>query len=253
LIEDKNMSSCIIICNGKSLNNVPREFLKLFPTFGTNRIYMLDGGFTPTYYVCVNENVLSQYQDDIEKLECIKFLPMKWCKTDYDHAISFTDEHIFSRDCDEKPVWQGHTVTYVCLQLAYRMRFRTVFLVGLDHSYEFQGKPDQVLISEGKDQNHFDPDYFADGAKWQAPNLEMSEKAYQMAEDVFRSENKRIINLTPGSKLDVFEKGDVYYLKDYGKTSGLERPVRNTNVVWADERGAIGSYDLETRRKSWIK
>jgi hypothetical protein len=64
------------------------------------------------------------------------------------------------------------------------------------------------LKAEGQDHNHFSPDYFTNGASWHAPDLAKSERAYRMAETVYNDNGRKIINLTPGTKLDVFEKGD---------------------------------------------
>jgi len=44
--------------------------------------------------------------------------------------------------------------------------------------------------------------------KWHAPDLQRSAEAYQMAREVFEKDGRRVINLTPNSALDVFEKGE---------------------------------------------
>ena len=64
----------LIIGNGPSLKDVPIEFLHKYPTFGTNRIYLMDG-FEPTYYASVNPLVVEQSVENINKLTSIKFIP----------------------------------------------------------------------------------------------------------------------------------------------------------------------------------
>jgi acetyl esterase/lipase len=79
----------------------------------------------------------------------------------------------FSRVYDE-PIWEGWTVTYAALQLAYFMGFKNIFLVGLDHSFKVSGSPNEEQAMQGADPNHFDPRYFA-GSRWHLPDLEGSE------------------------------------------------------------------------------
>ena len=103
-------------------------------------------------------------------------------------------------------LYEGHTVSFVALQLAYWMGFSTILLVGVDHRYTHEGNPNQELIAQGEDPNHFDPRYFSDGNKWHAPDLVRSAEAYQMARTAFEADSRRIINLTPNSALEVFER-----------------------------------------------
>jgi hypothetical protein len=78
--------------------------------------------------------------------------------------------------------------------------------VGVDHRYTFEGEPNEENILVGDDPNHFDPDYFRDQS-WHNPDLEKSEEAYVMALDAYSAMGRYIINLTPNTALDVFEKG----------------------------------------------
>ncbi len=94
------------------------------------------------------------------------------------------------------------------MQLAYYFGFTTVLLVGVDHSYKYDGKPNQEMVMNNDDPNHFDPSYFK-GQKWNNPDLEKSEISYNLAKVAFEKDGRRIVNLTPGSKLNVFEKGNL--------------------------------------------
>jgi hypothetical protein len=70
-LKDKHKGeTCIIIGNGPSLKEIPQDFLKKYPTFGTNRIYAIKHleGFHPVYYASVNPLVLDQFgREMIEK------------------------------------------------------------------------------------------------------------------------------------------------------------------------------------------
>jgi hypothetical protein len=120
-------------------------------------------------------------------------------------------DSIFSFD-PKNWIYEGGTVTYVALQLAYFMGFKTILLVGLDHYYQYTGLPNEEVVMEGNDTNHFVGNYFPPGTKWNNPDLVQSEISYTEARRVFEEDGRRIINLTPNSGESVFEKGE---LKDY--------------------------------------
>lgn len=199
--------TCIVIGNGGSLRDVPIEFLTKYRTFGTNRIYLLPG-FEPTYYVSVNYLVIEQCQHDINCLGSTKFIPAgrhKLIPGSTPLLISGYPE--FSKDATQG-VFEGWTVTFVCLELAYYMGFKTVLLVGVDHRYDFQGSPNTRQYFRGEDPNHFDPSYFT-GKFWHTPDLERSNEFYKMANKAFVDAGRKIINLTPGSGTDAFEKQEL--------------------------------------------
>ena len=195
----------VIIGNGPSLKDVPNEWLAKYPSFGTNRIYLK--GFLPTYYVSVNPLVIEQSIEEIKKLKCVKFLPKQFCTDDMLPLVSL-DNRVFSMN-PAAYIYEGFTVTYVCMQIAYYMDFDSILLVGVDHNFTHEGAPNQELISQGEDKNHFHPDYFGKGIKWNAPDLKESEISYRMAKEVYERDNKKIINLTKGTALTVFRKGEL--------------------------------------------
>ncbi len=206
---------CFIIGNGPSLRDTDLTLLKDEYTFGLNRIYMMFDrmGFTPSYYVCVNELVVEQCAREIEALRMPRFLG--WHCRD---LVNFTDNMAFLwtrgglrswffSDLTEG-CWEGSTVTFVAIQLAYYMGFREVVLVGVDHSYSFTGRPHAMVVSDGADPNHFDDNYFGKGFKWHLPDLEGSELAYRVGKFMFEQSGRRIIDATVGGRLQVFPKVD---------------------------------------------
>lgn len=188
-------------------------------TFGLNRIYLLfkEMGFSTTYYVAVNKYVIEQCSADLEKLSMPRFI--SWDARD---LISFDSNTVFIRDSHNKSrifsrkpahrVWEGATVTYVALQLAYYMGFEQVVLIGVDHSYSFDGPPNSLAISTGDDPNHFNPSYFGKGFRWQLPDLAISEEAYRLAKHTFERGGREIVNATVGGKLDIFRRVDYDHL-----------------------------------------
>jgi len=204
---------CFILGNGPSLKNTDLSKLKNEITFGTNRIYLAysNMGFPTTYYVSVNDLVIEQCADDIQKLKQPRFVSWrggkKWLQPDDDLFFLYTTytEPIFAKDIRNR-VWESATVTYVTLQIAFYMGFKEVILVGVDHNFETKGKANTTIVSQGDDPNHFHPQYFGKGFRWQLPDLEKSEIGYQLAKTTFEKAGRKILDGTIGGKLTIFEK-----------------------------------------------
>ena len=111
----------------------------------------------------------------------------------------------FSHDVSGR-VWEGATVTNVCLQLAFHMGFETVILIGVDHSFAAKGKPNMTVVSDGDDQSHFDPSYFGKGFRWQLPDLDTSEQGYWMAKQAYDAAGRLVVDATIDGHLQVFPK-----------------------------------------------
>ena len=205
MLKDRHVGEVgIVIANGPSLRNVSSAQLDKHTTIGTNRIYRK---YIPDYYVCVNPLVISQYWHEIEKVRAVRFIRSSMSRN-LGLPLHILTDRVFSTEPLQMGVHEGWTVTYVALQLAYWMGFSTVLLVGLDHRYVFDGKPNEENLMLGDDPNHFDPEYFK-GASWHNPDLEKSEKSYKMARQAFERAGRRVINLTPDTGTDVFEKGQM--------------------------------------------
>ena len=212
-LKDKHCGKrCFIIGNGPSLNKMDLSPLEHEITFGLNRIYLLFDkiGFNTTYFVSVNKHVIEQCATEIERLSCMKFI--SWNARNH---IKFTPDTVILRsrsgprfccDVSRQGIWEGATVTYVAMQLAYYMGISEVILIGVDHNFKTEGEPHKLIVSQGEDPNHFDPHYFGKGFKWQLPDLKMSEQAYELARRAFENDGRRIVDATVGGKLQVFPK-----------------------------------------------
>lgn len=205
---------CFIIGNGPSLKNTDLSKLKNENTFGLNRIYLAfpEMGFQTTYYLCVNDLVVEQTSDDIKKLTMPRFVTtraMKWLEpTDnlYFLYSTYTGPR-FQKDI-RKRMWEGATVTYMALQTAFYIGFKQVILIGVDHSFATKGKPNETVVSQGDDPNHFNAGYFGKGFRWQLPDLDTSERAYIMARETYKAAGREVLDATIGGKLTVFPKVD---------------------------------------------
>jgi len=61
-------------------------------------------------------------------------------------------------------------------------------------------------VSPGDDPNHFAPNYFGKGFKWQLPDLESSEKSFELAHQAFEKAGRQILDATIGGQLNIFPK-----------------------------------------------
>ncbi len=203
----------VIVCNGPSLNKMDLSFLKDEYVIGLNKIYLgfKKFKFHPKYYVAVNEKVLRQSHKEINNLTCVKFLSNRandlFTENSLTHIINTSNPSArFSKDISNG-LEEGWTVTYAALQVAYYLGFKQVIIIGMDHRFSFQGKPNEAKFLKGKDNNHFCSSYFSN-KEWDNPDLANSEKSYQIANNVFESEGRQILDATLDGACNVFEKVD---------------------------------------------
>jgi len=217
---------CFVIGNGPSLQKMDLSPLRNEYTIGTNRIYLMfpDLGFSTTFYLCINSLVVEQCADDILSLPLLKFI--SWRSRNFLYPLE-TKAPLATKAPSDKPIflhttytgekfaydargriWEGATVTNVALQLAYHLGFSKVYLIGVDHNYTTTGKPNTTVISQGDDPNHFNKGYFGKGFRWQLPDLDTSEKGYQLVRDSYKKNGRQVFDATVGGKLAIFPKVD---------------------------------------------
>lgn len=204
---------CFVIGNGPSLGKMDLNKINNEVTFGANRIYILSDEFPfiPTYYVAINDLIINQYRTDINKLSIPKFLNWKYRRyirstSSLFLKIKFNIVDIFSKDL-LKPISSGGTVTFVSLQIAFWMGFSEVILIGVDHDFKTKGTPNLTeKRKQEKDEDHFNPEYFPKGSKWQLPDLKRSELSYKLALDAFTEDGRMIKDATIDGKCPIFPK-----------------------------------------------
>jgi len=205
---------CFILGNGPSLKKTDLSKLRGEKTFGVNRIYLMfpELGFPTSFYLSVNSLVIEQCAADIRNLSIPKFLSWR-----SHHLIQPTADTVFLHTTYTGPgfsqdargrLWEGATVTYVALQLAFHMGFEQVILIGVDHNYTTKGTPNTTVVSQGDDPNHFNPNYFGKGFRWQLPDLDISEKGYLLARQAYQRAGRQVLDATIGGKLTIFPKVD---------------------------------------------
>jgi hypothetical protein len=85
-------------------------------------------------------------------------------------------------------------------------------LIGLDHRYNYLGEPNESKQLDGPDPNHFSPDYFGNGQKWDNPDLAKSEESFGIARQIFEEDGRSIIDATLGGACSIFPKADYQQL-----------------------------------------
>ncbi|GGA29224.1 6-hydroxymethylpterin diphosphokinase MptE-like protein [Neptunicoccus cionae] len=203
--------TCVLVCNGPSLNKMDLEPLKHQTVIGLNKIHLgvEKFGFYPKYLVAVNEKVIGQSAQDIAAMNCVKFISNKGAQHVPADALTY---HIntkspparFCRDITAG-IREGGTVTYAALQIAYFMGFARVVIIGMDHRFDFSGKPHEAHHMKGPDVNHFSPAYFS-GQTWDNPDLQRSEESYRIAREIFAAEGREIIDATLDGGCEIFVK-----------------------------------------------
>jgi hypothetical protein len=203
---------CFIMGNGPSLRVTDLSRLKNEYTIGLNRIYLAfpEMGFPTSFYLSVNDLVIEQCASEIQSLSMPKFVSWrarKWLQPAenlYFIHTTYTGTK-FAKNAAER-LWEGGTVTYTALQVAYHLGFSQIILIGVDHNYVTQGKPNETVTSQGDDPNHFHPGYFGKGFRWQLPDIAAWDYSYLVARQAIEEEGREVLDATIGGKLQVFKK-----------------------------------------------
>ena len=213
---------CFILGTGPSLDKQNLKELKNEITFGCNLIFRnFDNmGFEPTYYTAEDFFFFRRHDKEISGMgNTVKFIP------NFRNSLTYNGKTIFMNIIPDdviyedfpffsinagKRLWSAANATFLNLQLAYFMGFSEVYLLGIDHEYNF---PASMRVFNQNDMrlNNKDTSHFIKGAydpkeAYHFPILKRSEKAYAKAKLAFELNNRKIVNCTPGTKLDIFEK-----------------------------------------------
>ena len=231
-LKDKGAGKrCFIIGNGPSLNETDLSPLKNEITIATNGAYKAfdDWGFTPTYLLFEDIEQTEIRGQDIRHIDG----PLKIAALYNAHGIArpwrnllfmnarladetyWTDPGIqFSQDFAQT-VNLGSTIIYIALQLAFYLGCDPVYLTGVDHDYGDLSKnfpPGKITITEENkalvNQAHFTKQYYKTGDVIGVPDTDLQTKAFQIANDAFAGNGRKIFNATNGGKLDVFDRAD---------------------------------------------
>lgn len=253
---------CFILGNGPSLNETDLSLLKGETVFACNAVFLLFDrlGWRPSYYTCVDSQVLPDRAADIEQMlrdnpSITGFFPTEVQEHGGDrtrHAsrsliadgpgryffneeagcVDALPDSMFSLDAATRVI-QPHTVAITMLQLAAYMGFSEIYLVGCDMRYSVPdtvrreggaASTDPRLTSERDDDpNHFDPQYFGAGRKWHIPNVILMREHFAIARKALERNGVIVRNATVGGDLDVFDRVELASL--FGPAGNRVSPV----------------------------
>ncbi len=213
---------CFIMGSGPSINLLDLGKLKNEMTFGVNACYLnFDKmGFIPTYYVVEDNLVAEDRADEINRLRGMtKFFPIRLA-----YCLNRDEDTIFFNHCPDITACRfstdisqftcgGSTVVFTCLQIAYYMGFKKVYLIGMDHNYviperyrKYNPNLNYIIYSTEDDSSHFHKDYFGRGYRWHNPKSHLMEKAYKIAKRIYNEDGRCIYNASKGGKLELFKR-----------------------------------------------
>ncbi len=226
-----NTKRCFVIGNGPSLREEDLETIQNNNeiSFAANRVYKLfeNTKWRPTYYAVCDTRLFRNSKDDIDKIECVKFIPLDI----YDTYCIKNNYHVFSRVpftyFNNSPKFsfklssrfgEGGTITYHLLQLAASMGFTEIYLLGVDFSFSYGIGPDgKYFEDKSVIHNHHKSDVTPMETM---PNLFLNQLAYKQARKKTENKGVKIYNATRGGKLEVFDRVDFDSLFNKDKTLG---------------------------------
>ena len=200
-----------IVATGPSLTSEYLNKLKHEVTISMNSIALLvdELNWEPTYYVVQDFEIFHRLKDAIFNLKKSKVLighnvswkysfPEKFVQFPIDflghlHSDYSTLNTRFSKNAFVR-VFDGYTVGYSCLQLAYFMGFSEIYLVGFDANYQSDYLKNNIVPSGKKD-----PTYKLAGRRINF--------AFDVAAKVIMDDKKvKVWNATRGGHLNSFER-----------------------------------------------
>lgn len=210
---------CFIIGNGPSLKVSDLEKLKQNKElcFGTHRIYEIysQTKWRPSFYCAQDQKLIINSYNDINNIDVkSKFIGVVDTKIrkliNNGVFINLKEEGFypnlpkFSNDIVKNGVYEGYTVTYMCLQIAAYMGFKEIYLLGMDHRYSVMINEKGIIEKHEGIQDHFSSNDKIENI----PAIYQSTLAYKAAKKYADTHGIKIINLTRGGNLEVFSRMD---------------------------------------------
>lgn len=208
---------CFIIGNGPSLRVEDLSKLKDEICFASHRIYHIysETDWRPTYYCAQDRDLICNSAHEIgdrvrakkkligivsggkyKKIKNACYLPLIF-EEFYPNLPHFSENIV-------KGIYEGYTVTYMCIQVAVYMGFKEIYLLGVDHNYSVVRTSDGKIERHGELQDHFS----TDDSITNIPQLYKSTLAYEAAKKYAEEHGIKIYNATRGGRLEVFERID---------------------------------------------
>jgi len=107
-------------------------------------------------------------------------------------------------------LYAGYCVTYTNLQIAAHLGLDPIIIIGCDNQYlgEHDANP-RSLVRAGRDLNHFDDRYRAEGELVRPAPIPLMTIAFEHARAWADATGRTILNATNGGSLDSFARADL--------------------------------------------
>ena len=219
--------SCFIIGNGPSLtaedlNSIADTGMA---SFAANSIYkMFDKTkWRPTYLVFQDQEVINGLVDKFQEMS--KYCEKLFVRRDVYKQISpellnstkvilprlvmhiRKDKYYNFSDNLRKYAYDGCTVTYLMIQIAYYMGFNKIYLIGVDHNYPITfDENDNVVVDNSVKMHCFED---SKNIVLNPARILETTFAYRSARRFLDAHEVKIYNATRGGKLEEFERVNV--------------------------------------------
>ncbi|MCH4191449.1 MAG: DUF115 domain-containing protein [Butyrivibrio sp.] len=214
-----SIKRCFIVATGPSLKisdldaiNINHEI-----SFGMNRSYLAfeKTEWRPDFYVVTDGEVMEQNAKELIKLDVRYKLfsdesPLFWSENRglieeqnniYKYHV-IRDETVWEEpeisDNIENGIYWGGSVVYDCLQMAFSLGFREIYLIGTDCNIEGSAR---------NDSNHFIKGYYGTNIKNHSDFTHLF-AAYRRAHKYAEEHGIKIYNATRGGMLEEFPRVD---------------------------------------------
>ena len=211
--------TCFVIGNGPSLRISDLDMIhKLqLKSFACNRVFLAfkETDWRPSFYIVSDSKIVSETPiDEIQIPYDNMFFPRRYKSTLKKGNFYETLQHDWLNDDKFSTdayfgVYGRETVIIDALQLAYYMGFTTVYIIGVDFSYNMKNINKKKLTFENGENNYFIKNYSPKGEVLNLPNQEANILGFKAARKAFETDGRKIYNATRGGKLEVFIRKDL--------------------------------------------
>lgn len=207
-IKDIHTGKCFVIGNGPSIKKTKLDLIRGHYCFGVNRFFEHSFSKYCQYWAVQDSRVFNDYHREILGLDKVVFLGgsrlVDWCKCpEYYWEYVENDVYIpkrlgsmvynkkMSTDASQG-IYLGEGVPFLCIQMAYHMGFKEVYVVGMD-------------CDHSGDRHFYTPDE-------REKKLKKKDKwddvfsCYHTCSKVFQQNGRTLANAGVGGKLDVIPR-----------------------------------------------
>jgi hypothetical protein len=214
-------SRAFLVACGPSLKDTNTSLLKNEIVFGVSLAYKKEG-LIIDYHFIGDKNIFEQVYPELRHINNVEnlFLSNGICQTHsyYDfldtryldfnlYSFKGHGEKRFHTDVTKR-IYGGGTSTFLGMQFAYYMGIQKLYVIGLDHSWDFSntlkvgtGAGGDKLINPDKDPNHFVDDFYDESIEWYKPKIDKMAQSYKMAGDAYEKTGRVIYNASTSTKL----------------------------------------------------